>query len=425
PFPRLGTIADELVASFEPECIDPGVRTLIPALDSLLGGGIRPGQLVVFAGLTGSGKSALALQVALQAAHAASLAGDGETGPSSVLYISFEMLVAELYLRAVHLARETSGPFRREDRGWRPADLPIAIAGVRAIAGLPLVVLDDVPRTVEAIRATVEQHILLVGQPVLVVIDHIGLVQAPRITNRVEAVGHITGSLKMMALQLGLPVFALAQLNREGPRRDKKRPVLPDLRESGAVEQDADVVAFLHRESYFLDLAERARVEAGPVPAEVIIAKHRAGETGTVAVTWHGRRFLMWPAEAPAGPIGILDPPTGRAASTAAPDPDVDRAVAVVAGLGGWVTREAFNARAGLVTSAWGNHPVQRALDLAVAAGRVERTGEGRGLVARYRAVATVGPGGTAIAPEGALRRLLPDPAGLPADDIDDEALFG
>ena len=117
----------------------------------------------------------------------------------------------------------------------------------------------------------------------LIIVDHIQLMQASRKTDsRQHEITEISRSLKMLAKDLNIPVIALSQLSRASDKREDKRPVLSDLRESGAIEQDADVVLMLYRDAYYNE-------ESGnPAEAEVIVAKNRSGSTGTVKLGWQG-----------------------------------------------------------------------------------------------------------------------------------------
>jgi replicative DNA helicase len=118
----------------------------------------------------------------------------------------------------------------------------------------------------------------------LVIIDYLQLMTSAeagrRSENRVTVVSEISRALKIMAKELNVPVICLSQLSRANEKRDDKRPMLSDLRESGAIEQDADIVLFIHRESYYDDDTENPNV------AECIVAKNRHGETGTVYLEW-------------------------------------------------------------------------------------------------------------------------------------------
>ena len=118
----------------------------------------------------------------------------------------------------------------------------------------------------------------------LVVVDYLGLMQSDRrIDNRVNEVAEISRNLKLMAKEMGVPVICCAQLSRGPESRNDKRPILSDLRDSGAIEQDADIVLFLYRDEYYNKQTE------GGSKAEVIIAKNRHGSTGSVELGWFGQ----------------------------------------------------------------------------------------------------------------------------------------
>ena len=118
----------------------------------------------------------------------------------------------------------------------------------------------------------------------MVVIDYLQLVQGSNKRNgsREQEISEISRSLKILAKELNVPVIALSQLSRAVEQRPDHRPMLSDLRESGAIEQDADIVMFLYRDDYYNQESERKNI------AEVILAKHRAGSTGTVELMWLG-----------------------------------------------------------------------------------------------------------------------------------------
>ena len=118
----------------------------------------------------------------------------------------------------------------------------------------------------------------------LIVIDYLQLIQGTGKKNasREQEISEISRSLKILAKELDIPVIALSQLSRGAEKRDDKRPMLSDLRESGAIEQDADIVMFLYRDDYYNEDSEKKNI------AEVILAKHRGGSTGTVELLWLG-----------------------------------------------------------------------------------------------------------------------------------------
>jgi replicative DNA helicase len=297
----IGASLDALLATFEHPESDPGLPTGIPELDEVIGG-LQPGHLITIAGATGSGKTSLGSQIATGAAHAASR-NPGRFGAppgkiASILYFSYEMSRSEIYLRLVAQCSPVEAAFRK-GLGWRGADKPIAIAGARRIAELPLFVFDHSGPTVEEVRAEIDRFAVTNGSPGLVIIDYIGLMSTPGFTNDVQGIGHITAGLKGLARDHHVPVIQLAQINREAAARDGKdghRPRLSDLRSSGSIENDSNVVLLVYRPSYYIqDPEERRRVESAGAPVEVNVAKNRSGENGALNMVWVGRRFLFVP----------------------------------------------------------------------------------------------------------------------------------
>ena len=395
-FAPLGDMAEALLAELRSPTVDPGLPTGIGPLDEALGGGLQPTQLVVVAGATGMGKTALGTQIALGAAAVAAQHPDRF---GATLYFSYEMSQHELYLRMVAQVADVRDGYH-PPRGWSGRDLPLAEAAVRAIAALPLVVRDDLAPTAEAIRASVERYALTHGTPGLVVVDHLHLLSAPRITNQVEALGHISTSLKSLAMAFKLPILALAQLNREAVRRDDHRPLLADLRASGAIEQNANVVLFVHRPSYYLDSETRREQEAAGAPAELIVAKNRSGPTATIAATWLGPRtlFVVDPAWQPRyGPSptavpSLITPP-------ARPPSLEERLIAIVADhlarTGQRATRAAFFGEFGVARKKWQDWGFGRVVDRLVDEGRLcaEQVGSGTSATYRYWLPGPTAPG--------------------------------
>ena len=124
----------------------------------------------------------------------------------------------------------------------------------------------------------------------LIIVDHLGLMQADyRIENRVQEISYISRSLKALARELNVPVLAVSQLSRAAEWRAEHRPQLSDLRDSGSIEQDADVVLFIYRDDYYNPEEEWKNLHTGekyPPPAELIIAKHRNGPTGQIQLNF-------------------------------------------------------------------------------------------------------------------------------------------
>ena len=254
-----------------------GVPTGFTDLDRLLGG-LRPGQLVVVAGRPAMGKSVLLTDIARAAAFAQKL-------PTALF--SLEMGRNEIFARNVAAAGRvplhalTAG--RLSDEDW------VRVARVTGMTGdAPLWVDDSAHVTVADVRARArrlqQQHGLQ-----LVEVDYLQLITAARgAENRQVAVAAMARSLKLLAKELQVPVVVAAQLNRGPENRADKKPTLSDLRESGAVEQDADVVILLHREDYY----DKESPRRGEV--DFIVAKNRNGPTDTVTVAnqLHYARFV-------------------------------------------------------------------------------------------------------------------------------------
>jgi replicative DNA helicase len=250
-----------------------GLTSGYPGWDRL-GPGFLRGGLYVVAGRPGMGKTSLALDLTRHVAVALQ---------KPVGVFSLEMRSGELGMKLTSTQADLAARYLRVNRlsggQWR-----VLYTAVRQLAAAPLY-LDDTPglllRDLEA-RA----WWLKAQNPglALLVVDYLQLVTAGiRVEQRRLEVAHITRRLKNLAGELGVAVLVLSQLNREVTRRSDPRPHLADLAESGAIEQDADQVAFVHRPEVYApdDLTLRGR-------AELIIAKHRHGETGTVELTWAG-----------------------------------------------------------------------------------------------------------------------------------------
>ncbi len=382
PFPRLGELADKLIAEFTQPEADPALPTGIGPLDEALRGGLRPSELVLLAAPPGMGKSALASQIALGAAAVAERHPDrfGE-----VVVASYEMSPEEVYRRMAAQVADVRDGYH-PPAGWSQRDLPLAIAAVRRIAQLPLRV-NKLPRTAEALRDALETQIAAHGKPALVIVDHIHLLTAPRTNSLLEALTHVSGALKSMAMELEVPVLALAQMSRDVRRREDHLPVLSDLRQSGSLEQDADAVLFLHLPSYYDDPARRAELETEPVPAELIVAKQRNGMTASVPVKWFARRtlFLVDPAWQPrhgASPVhvpSVIVPPSGSLE---------DRLVEIVRGriaaTGMRAERRAFFDALGVQPRKWQDWATARRVDALVAAGQLAAAQVGVGRTAPW-----------------------------------------
>ncbi len=235
-------------------------------------GGFQPGNLVVVAARPSMGKSALVCNVAENAV----LAGH------AVALFSLEMSESELAQRFVASQARIKGDDLR--RGRVPEHRwPKILEACQRLAQARLFVDDSSDTGVLEVRAKSRRlHHQVEGGLGLIIIDYLQLMRHEgRVESRVEQVSQISRSLKSLARELSVPVIALSQLSRAVEQRGgDKKPLLSDLRESGAIEQDADLVMFIYREEYYDKESER------PGEADIIIAKHRNGPVGDVVLTF-------------------------------------------------------------------------------------------------------------------------------------------
>jgi replicative DNA helicase len=251
-------------------------------LDAITGG-FQPGNLIVLAARPSMGKSCLVTNIAESAAI--------EYGKPVALF-SLEMSEAELAQRFIASQARIKGDELRKGRVGEDR-WPKIIKASQRLAGSPLWVDDSSDIGLLEIRAKTRRlHSQHEGGLGLVIVDYLQLLRADsRSENRAEVIGQMSRGLKLLARELEVPVIALSQLNRGVEQRQDKRPLLSDLRESGAVEQDADVVVFIYRDDYYNpDDSER------PGEADLIIAKHRNGGLGTVTLTFQPEypRFMSY-----------------------------------------------------------------------------------------------------------------------------------
>src|SRR5580658_7736218 len=233
-----------------------GLTTGLRDLDAKLGG-LHPSDLIILAGRPGMGKTALATKIAFGAAKSL-LDQAREAGPNvqpkrQVAIFSLEMSSEQLATRLLSEESRISGDrIRRGDIGQRECDKFVEVS--REIGSLPLYIDDTPAITLSALRTRCRRLKRTKGLA-LVVIDYLQLMRPPagrQVESRVLEVSQITQGLKAIAKELEIPVLALSQLSRAVESRDDKRPQLSDLRESGSIEQDADVVMFVFREEYYL-----------------------------------------------------------------------------------------------------------------------------------------------------------------------------
>ncbi len=248
----------------------PGLSTGFSAVDSKING-LNDSDLLLLAARPGMGKTSMALNVALSAAKES-----GKTVAIFSLEMSREQLVTRLIATEglVENTRLVTGNLRESD--W------IKIAEAASALSRTDIRIDDNPLLTVADMNAKCRRLDNLG---LVVIDYLQLMTSAggkgySGENRQQAVSDISRMLKIMAKELQVPVLCLSQLSRANEKREDKRPMLSDLRESGAIEQDADIVMFLYRDDYYNEDSEKRNI------AECIIAKNRHGETGKVPLRW-------------------------------------------------------------------------------------------------------------------------------------------
>ncbi len=248
-----------------------GVPTGFSELDGLTNG-LHPGQLILIAARPALGKSTLALDFARAAAI---------TNDLPAIFFSLEMGRSEIAMRL--LSAESNIFLQKLRKGdVRPDDWTTLASTRGRIADAPLYIDDSPNMTLVEIRAKCRRLKQKVGLK-LIVIDYLQLMTSgKKVESRQQEVSEFSRALKLLAKELQVPVIALSQLNRGPEQRVDKRPALSDLRESGSLEQDADMVILLHRESAYEKESSR------PGEADLIIAKHRNGPTGTVTVAFQG-----------------------------------------------------------------------------------------------------------------------------------------
>lgn len=251
----------------------PGIPTGFAGLDSKTNGGFRGGQVVVIAARPAMGKSALAAQTVASAAARGTPA----------LLVTLEMSAAELVARLV--SAESRLPAKRiERRDLEEHEQHALRQAASRIARLPIFIDDRSPKTVAQIAALARLHHSR-DKIQLVCIDYLGLISPDdKRVPREQQVAASMRELKSLAMNLKIPVIVLAQLNRQIEGRADRKPQLSDLRESGSIEQDADLVLFVDRPATYCQ-------DADPREARLYLRKNRSGPTGEIRLEWHGETF--------------------------------------------------------------------------------------------------------------------------------------
>jgi replicative DNA helicase len=274
---NLRTIAEALpetlaqLANASPDVLL-GQSTGFAELDSLTAG-LQGGQLMILAGRPGMGKSALAVGMAR---HVAETSGD------MVVILNYEMSSSELLIRMLASSLGIDVLDLRRGQLTPEAERDLASHAQR-LAALPILIDDNPPATIAGVRSSM-RRVARRGPLALIVVDYLQLLSGESNgrgeANRTQEVSTISRGMKVMSRELDVPVMALSQLSRALESRPDRRPRLSDLRESGSLEQDADMVLFVYRDGAYYP-------EADPTAAELILAKQRSGPSGvTVHAVW-------------------------------------------------------------------------------------------------------------------------------------------
>jgi len=256
----------------------PGISTGLVDLDRRISG-LNDSDLIIVAGRPGMGKSSLAMNIGVEAA---------KHSGKSVAVFSLEMSKAQLGMRLVATEalmdnkKLANGRITGEEEWGR-----VALA-VAELSQAKMYLDDDASLSVAEINAKCRR----IDDLGLIIIDYLQLMTSaggpPKSNeNRQQIVSDMSRALKLMAKELNVPVICLSQLSRANEKREDKRPMLSDLRDSGAIEQDADIVMFLYRDAYY------NKDTPDPTVAECIVAKNRHGETGTVNLRFSGQYQLF------------------------------------------------------------------------------------------------------------------------------------
>lgn len=300
---------DRANRAFQIEGAINGVPTELNDLDKMLGG-FQDSDLVILAARPSMGKTALALNMALKGAEffhregIKELQNDPTAKPKSVGFYSLEMSAEQLAARLLSLKTGINANSIRRgklQRGQGRDEFEELVHANKELYQMPFFIDDTPALSISAIR-TRARRLKRKSNLGLLIIDYLQLIRgvsAQSATNRVQEISEITMGLKAIAKELNIPVIALSQLSRQVESRDDKRPQLSDLRESGSIEQDADIVMFIYREAYYVERKKpsegteqhmewQAKMDQVNNIAEIMVAKHRNGPVGSVSLFFDG-----------------------------------------------------------------------------------------------------------------------------------------
>jgi replicative DNA helicase len=278
-----------------------GVSSGFSDIDSLLGG-LQPSDLLIIAGRPGMGKTALGTNMSFHAARYWSqdqAQGIAVSRGAPVLFFSLEMAAQQLSARILSEQSEIE-MWKIRNGKFSESEWEKFVLTMQDLSTLPLYIDDTGGISIAQIAARARRYKRekKIG---LIVVDYLQLIEpSRRAENRVQEITEVTKGLKALAKELNVPVIALSQLSRGVDSRDDKRPVLSDLRESGSIEQDADVVMFVYREEYYLKSREpeagspehgkwMEKIERVHRRAEILVEKHRHGATNKIDLFFDDR----------------------------------------------------------------------------------------------------------------------------------------
>lgn len=248
-----------------------GIPTGFPMLDKRLLG-MQPGQLIILAARPAMGKTSLALSLLMNSVKSTGL---------PVAFFSLEMLAPELSMRILS-SQACIDSFRLRTKNYLESDLRQITDAVQELSQLPIMIDDAADQTLLTIRSQCRK--IKAEQGIgLVIIDYLQLMKShTNNPSREQQISEISRGLKNLAKELQCPIMALSQLNRAVESRPDKRPMVSDLRESGSIEQDADIVMLIYRDEVYNKETKDKGI------AEIIVGKNRAGEPGTTKLAWIG-----------------------------------------------------------------------------------------------------------------------------------------
>ncbi len=288
-----------------------GLTTGLDDIDKSISG-LHHSDLIIIAGRPGMGKTTLAMNIAFNAADAIFKGRANAQYKGAVIFFSLEMSNQQLAQRVLSSQSKIPASHMREGN-LSDEDFMKMSQYSSALSKVPLVIDDAANMSVAMMKTRARRIARQFNGVALIVIDYLQLMTSPggkHNDNRVQELSEITRGLKILAKELDVPVIALSQLSRSVEQRDDKRPILSDLRESGSIEQDADIVMFTYREEYYLKdrsptnrlsgtASETAtqhwqnRLEQSRNKAEIIIAKNRHGKPETVRLSFTGEYYLF------------------------------------------------------------------------------------------------------------------------------------